>query len=660
MKKHISLLLILFSFLTTYANDDSIIFTIGDKDITAEEFLRIYNKNNSLPNSYDKKTVDEYIDLFINYKLKVIEAEAQGYDTAADFVKEFKGYRDQLAEPYLKNSKYDEELLKEAYDHFIEERNASHIIIRCPKNAPPADTLKAWKKINELKKRIEAGEPFDEVAKEASEGPSASKGGELGWFNVFRMVYPFEKAAYETPLNEVSNIIRTSFGYHIIKINDIRENKGQVHVKHIFVHVEKDPDDLALEAAKNKIYEAYNKLKNGEDWSKIVKEYSEHDPTIENDGDFGWQSSSTVFDEYLQVCFNTPLGEIAEPFLSAYGYHLVMPIEVKPVESFDDVKKTFESKIKRDKERIALVETLTNNELEAKYNLVRKDENLTELFPLLDSNIYTQTWMPYVAKDIKTTILSIGDKDYSVADFAIYLSKQKIKNKSLSLEDVAKKQYSEYCSNMLKEYQKEQLKTEYPDYAHLLQEYYDGILLFNISNDEVWEKATKDSAGLEKFYNSIEEKYVWGERINVSIYEFSDSSLIEPILQVAKKKVKKGLSDKEVNSLVCGNDSIACLSISDKKVEKKDNAWADSITWKKGAYIVTPVKRKLRLYYVNNVIKPQEKTLEDARGLYIADYQNYLEKEWIKSLREKHEVVVHDDVLATVKEKVAEQQKEEE
>ena len=481
MKKQISFLLILFSFLVTYANDNDIIFTIGDKDITAEEFLRIYNKNNSLPNSYDKKSVDEYIDLFINYKLKVIEAEAQGYDTAADFVKEFKGYRDQLAEPYLNNSKYDKKLLDEAYNHFIEERKASHIIVRCAKNATPADTLIAWKKINQLRKRILAGEPFDEVAKEASEGPSAPKGGDLGWFNVFRMVYPFEKGTYETPLNGVSQIVRSSFGYHIIKVTGVRENRGQIHIKHIFVHVDKDPDELALEAAKKKIYEAYNKLKAGEDWATIVKEYSEHDPTIANGGDFGWQSSSTVFDDYLQVCFDTPIGEISEPFLSSYGYHIVMPLETKPVPSFDDVKKDFEAKIKRDKERMALVEALSNNELEAKYNLVRKEENLSEIYPLLDSNIFTQTWMPFAAKNKKETVLQIGDKKYSVTDFAYYLSKQKIKNKSLSLEDAARQAYTNYCHDMLKDYQKEQLKTEYPDYANLLQEYYDGILLFNIS-----------------------------------------------------------------------------------------------------------------------------------------------------------------------------------
>lgn len=650
--KSIALLCCLALSITLFSQQEEIILTIGEKNVTVDEFLRIYNKNNSLPNSYDQKTIDEYLDLFINYKLKVIEAEALGYDTIPEFIKEFGGYRDQLAAPYLENTKLNEQLINEAYERTIEERNVSHILVSVDANALPNDTLIAWNKALEIRNRLVAGESFSDVAKEQSSDPSAqSNGGDLGWFNAFKMVYPFETGAYSTNAGKISIPVRSRFGYHVIKVNEIRENRGSIHIAHIYVRLSPNPDELEVETAKKKIDDAYFALESGTEWREVVRKYSEHQPTIEREGDFGWQSTGTVFDDFLETAYNTPIDGFSKPFQSPYGFHLVKTLEKKPVDSFESMKSDLESRIKRDGERREKMETLSHLELEEKYGVQRFKSKALDIASVLDSTVYSRQWSASKAATLDGMVLKIDETEYTLQDFAKYIENSRPSNNSIPFDYFIDVEYDKYVRKTLKDYQKENLKKEYPEYAHLLQEYYDGILLFNISNDEVWEKATQDTSGLELFFKDLDKKHKWQQRIDVTIYEFSDSLLVEKLLSVAKKKSKKNYTKAQIDAIVCPDDTLGCVTFSDKKVERKENSWADSLNWKKGAYLITSAENNVRMYYVNKILKPENKTLDDARGLYIADYQTYLEKQWIEKLRNKHSVVIHNEVLEKTKEK---------
>ncbi|MCG8697635.1 MAG: peptidylprolyl isomerase [Bacteroidales bacterium] len=654
MKRYLSLFTALLIVAGSFAAKDNTILTIDSKKISADEFLRIYNKNNSLPNTNDQKTVDEYLDLFINYKLKVIEAENKGYDTVPSFLKEFEGYQKQLAQPYLENTKITDKLLEEAYNRHKKEVNASHILIRLDKNPSPEDTLTAWNKAIEARNRIVNGEKFEDVAKELSEDPSAQQnGGKLGWFNAFKMVYPFESGAYSTPKGEVSQPVRSQFGYHVIKVNDVRENRGSIKVSHIYVRLNREPDELEIESAKKKINEAYDALQKGDDWVKVVENFTEHEPTKENGGDFGWLTTGTVFPEFLDMCYKVELDSISEPFKSDYGFHIVKPVEKKSYESFDELKEQFERNIRRDTDRKAEMDKLSKKELEDKYQLKRSAQPLQSLVSVMDSSVYQGEWDAIKASAINAPIFTIGQKQYMLTSFAEYISNKQPATMNTSIESFVDIEFENFVSISLKEYQEENLKVEYPEYAHLLQEYYDGILLFNISNDEVWEKATSDTSGLENYFKGLAEKHQWKDRLDVTIYSFKDSILVDKITPIAKQKLELEYSEDTINQLVCEVPGMKCVSVLDRKVERAENAWVDSLKWEIGANLLTNSNGSFKLYFVNQILEPKEKTLEDARGLYIADYQGYLEKEWIKELRNKYMIEVNPKVMKKVKKQTA-------
>ena len=636
------------------AGEEATIVTIDNKEFKSDEFLRIYNKNNNLPGDSEKKSIDEYLDLFVNYKLKVIEAENQGYDTASSFKQEFTKYQKQLAKPYLENKELTEELIKESFERYQYEVNASHILIQIKNSSSAQDTLDAWNKIKSIQARLAAGEPFGEIAAAESDDPSAkSNNGDLGWFGAFRMVYPFESAAFSTPVGEISAPVKTRFGYHLVKVNDKRPNRGEVRPAHIFVQIPQGASDFELEAAQNKINKAYNELQNDGDWNDIVMNYSEHEATKSNGGDFGWMSTGSVVEQFLDSCFAIENGTFSEPFRTQYGFHIVKTLDKRGAKSFTEVEEELKNKINRDSDRKEHLNALTQNDLEQKYGVGKFQENVDELKKYVSDEAHDGAWNADTVQQLNKPVLKIGKTQFSQYDFAKFLATKEPASKEITINDFVNTEFDAFIKQEVFNYQEAQLVVEYPDYAHLVQEYYDGILLFNISNDLVWEKATKDSTGLEAFYKNLDTKYEWKQRLYVTKYSYSDSGLTQKILPIAKKQAKKKMTKYDVMELVCPEDTLkSCLSnLREYKIEAGDKAWADSLTWKKGSYLETVDGDNTVLYYVNAILKPGYKTLKDARGIYIADYQTYLEKQWIAELREKYTIEVNQEALTKLKEK---------
>lgn len=650
MKTYFTILTTLIALQFSFAQQSNdVLMTIDDKQVTKDEFLRIYNKNSSIADD-QKKSVDEYLDLFINYKLKVIEAENLGYDTVSSFIKEMDGYVRQLAKPYLENDESLDSFVVEAYQHTLEEVNVSHILIPLNQSSLPKDTVVAYNKIMELRNRVvNKGEDWDQVIKDETPSPGNEIGGDLGWFAGFRMVYPFESAAYNTPVGQISMPVRTEYGYHLIRVNDRRKNRGEVQVSHIMTILPKNYSDIELAAAQQKIQKAYDELQAGADWNETAIKYSEHKKTLSRGGNLGWLKTGSTPDEIMDAAFSLDSGKYSTPVRTIYGFHIVRPTGFKSVPAFDDVKADYTKRVQTTMAISNITKSWKLDQIKAEYGYKFYEENLDPLYARLDSGIFSKSWNADKAKDLVAPVFTIGDKIYTQYDLAKFISSKKFLPNTPSYAISVRQRLFGYIDEKLYDYEIGQLPRKYPEYRYLLEEYHDGILLFNLTEDKVWKPAVDDSTGLQNYYNNLPEKYKWETRLAITKYIYKDSLLTSRILKAAKKRVKTGMNSAEMSKSICPKDSLPCVSFVELKYEKGDNALADSLTWVKGSYLVSKDKESRLLYYVDAILPEQIKTLKDARGLYTADYQTYLEKQWIQELREKYAIKINEELLSQIR-----------
>lgn len=648
MKKIISTFPLLLTLLVGFSQSPGYLMKIDGREIDSKEFLRVYNKNNNITPETEKKSIDEYLDLFINYKLKVIESENRGYDTMQSFIDEFGGYRDQLAKPYIQNEEIKADLIQEAYSRHKEEVNAAHILIQCDENASPEDTLKAFEKVSEIRTRLLAGEPFDEVAKATSDDPSVKENaGKLGYFSAFSMVYPFESGAYNTKVGQLSKPVRTRYGYHLIKVLDKRQSRGSVKVAHCMTRIPYEASAPEKEAAKEKIDKAYLALMNGKSWEEVVQEFSENPRTKANNGDVGWLQSGQAPPEFLDVCFKLDTGKFSKPIETSGGYHIAFILEKKPIESFDEIKEKLSRKVDSDPLRQQTLKDLMRAELISKYGIKKHENKIFALEQYMDSSLYSGGWDFNKAENLSEPVLTVGKRNLSQADFAQFISTDAYQEKE-SFKTILERKFEEYTEKSLYAYATDMLPKENPDYKYLLQEYHDGILLFNLTNDLVWQKAQEDTVGLKEFYKNAD-KYLWKERIDVIVYEYKDNSFTAKLPKLIKKHRKKDYNDEYLISALCPKDSIPCISSSSKTYEKGQDALTEKFTWEKGFNTVISKEDVNYFYYIEEVLPPQPKKLDDTKGLYIADYQNYLETKWIVDLREKYSIELNKKELERIK-----------
>ncbi|MGD2036002.1 MAG: peptidylprolyl isomerase, partial [Bacteroidales bacterium] len=555
---------------------------IDDREISKDEFLRIYNKNKNITED-NQKSVDEYLDMFINYKLKVIEAENRGYDTMSSFIKEMNNYTIQLTDSYFNDDKIIDSLVVKAYERSLEEIKGRHLLLNISYKSPPKDTAVMYDSIMKIRHMIVSGKTFDEVLDEVSPDPRKKIGGKLGWFSAFRMVYPFEVAAYSLPVGEVSMPIRTKYGYHLFIVDGRRKNMGDIEAAHIMTLVRRNATDLEKEAARKKIEKAYAELTRGVSWDSVVVKYSEHKASARRKGYIGWLNSSNSPESILDTCFALDSGDYSRPFLSPYGYHIMKSMDHKLVPSFEEVKEDYERKLRSDSYIKMVMKNQVLDNIKNEYGFTSYKENIDSLFTLIDSSVYDKKWDPAVAKDLTKPVIVIGDKEFTQYDLAEYLSEKQSRIRKRSLNQWFYEQVTDFTENTLKDYERSRIPEKNPDLKHLLEEYHDGILLFNLTEDEVWQKAIEDTAGLEKYYNELPEKYSWDERIAITKYVYSDSSMITPLLKLARLKTKKKLTRQQISSKICDESHPECVEIREMKYEKGDNAITDSIDWKKGS-----------------------------------------------------------------------------
>jgi peptidyl-prolyl cis-trans isomerase SurA len=631
--------------------DNSTLLSVGGDNVTRGEFMTIYKKNNSNPTAIDKKSVTDYLDLFINFKLKVKEAKDLGLDTVKTFVSELRGYRKQLATPYLTDKEVNDKLLTEAYDRSKKDVRASHILIKCDFEALPKDTLTAYKKAMSLRDRINKGEDFNKLAEQFSDDPSAKENkGDLGYFTVFNMVYQFENAAYSTPKGQVSMPVRTRFGYNLVKVEDVRDAQGTIRTAHIMVKLPKDAKQADIDAAKVKIDEVYNKLKGGEKFEDLAAKYSDDKASAKKGGELPWFGTGRMVPEFETAAFGLKAdGDYSAPVLTQYGWHIIKRMEKKGVPAFDDVKTEFKSKIGKDSRSEKSKTSLVNKiKVEASFKEDRK--MLLDFNKAVDSTIYDGNWKSDKAAALTKVIFNFGNKNYTQQDFAKYIATRQTKRtKDVSIQAIVNTMYDKFVEESAMTYEDSQLETKYPAFRDLLNEYRDGMLLFEITDKKVWSKAVEDTLGLKGFYDANKTNYMWGERADVTIFKFANKEVAERFRKYMKKNAKNNPTNDQILKEINKNSQLD-LQIEEGVYSKKDNENVDKVSWVAGT--MSPdmdSEKSIIIVRVNKVLPAAPKSISEARGLITADYQNYLEKEWIGKLRKKYSVTIDQNVLDSIK-----------
>ena len=623
--------------------NDPVIMTINGNPVTKSEFEYIYNKNNST-NSIDKKTLNEYVDLFVNFKLKVEEAKTQGLDTTATFINEYSGYRAQLAKPYLVDKKAEEATIEEAYNRMKEDVEVSHILIRVAQDASVADTLAAWNKIKNIEKRLKK-ESFEKVARETSEDPSvADNDGHIGWISAFNTIYPFETRAYNTPVGTISAPVRTAVGYHIIKIHDRRASLGEVLTSHIMVFTNRD-DDEQNKVAKQKIDSLYQRVLAGDDFGKLATDYSDDKGTATRGGELPWFGTGRMVPEFEKAAFALKtIGDVSEPIQSAYGWHIIKLLDKRAILSFDEAKADIERKIKRDVRANVGEESFVAG-LKAEYKLQVEKANADEFAKLLEGKQLTDSLFLLETASLNKVLISFAGKQFSQADFAEFLKINSYSQKTIPSEIIDEK-LEAFISKELLAYEDTQLAQKYDDFRFLSQEYYDGILLFEISNQEVWEKASKDTEGLKNFFEANKADYAWDKpHYKGRVIYCKDKATMKAAKSIIKKSHNDSI-DKYLRTRL--NDSIQYVKIEKGLyVEGNNNVIDEQVFKQKGKY--TPTEEYPLVFVAGKLLKEMPEEYSDVRGLVTADYQTFLEEEWIKYLRKKYPVFINEEVLKTVK-----------
>jgi len=631
----------------SFAQKEPVVMTINDKPVTKSEFLQIYTKNNPNP-SFDKDSLDRYMQLFEVFKLKVAEAEALGYDTLPRLQKELDGYKKQLALPYLIDSVQNQAMVQEAYNRTATEVRCSHILIKLDPNASPKDTLAAYNRLLGLKARIEKGEDFASVAKSklGSEDPSVvNNGGDLGYFTAFQMVYPFEEKAYTTAVGTVSEPFRTRFGYHILKVTDKRPARGTIKVAHLMISTGRDATTETRLNAEKKINEIYDSLVAGSSWEKMVNAYSEDANSIKKAGElpaFGSGTSQRMVLDFEDAAFALKRpGEFSKPVKTQYGYHIIKLIEWTPVKSFDNMRRELQAKVNKD-ERSKITQDSFVQKLKTQYNYAYKGAKvLPSIETEIDSTFFVGKWKASEIKGNKTLFV-LGTKKFKQQDFAAYMEKN---FRSVRKDDpavVVKQLYNQWEKSQILAYEEALLPTKYPAYKALVQEYHDGIILYEIMQDQVWNKAVKDTAGLRAFFMENRNKYTWTERLEATIYECKDEYIA---VQVYGMLVQSDTVNSKAVLEVINKDSELNLKVRMNKFEVSQTPYLQNRKFTPGLNPVYLMDGKWYVVKVTAVLPPAPKEYTEAKGLATSDYQAHLEKKWLEALRLKHKIVINEDVL---------------
>ncbi len=616
---------------------------INGKPVSLKEFETMYTKNLDLVQDPAQKDIDNYMQLFTRYKLELEDAYQKKYDTIPQLQRELKSYRKDLAKKYLADNDIIDKLVKEAYERMKTDVHVAHILVQVGADAAPQDTLRAYKKIMAIYKKAQAGEDFSKLAQQNSQDPSAKDNkGDLDYINVFHTVYPFETAAYNTPVGKISKPFRTRFGYHIVKVLDKRPAKGEIEVAHIVtMNNKKDKEG----DAKTRIFNIYEKLKNKQDtFENLARKFSDDKNSARRGGrlrKFGIRSMIPPFEKAAFALKNP--GDFSKPFQTRYGWHIVKLLKKYPVPAFEQIKAMLKQKVMRD-ERSKMGKEKLLKRIEKQFP-IKMTGNLDVVKNHITKDFFINKWQIPQDKSADQTLFVINnDKKVTYKDFYQYLYQRQGHNPATfeQKEQIIKKFFNRFKKDQLFAYYNNHLEQIYPDFAQTMQEYKNGLMLFRIKSDMVWDKSIKDTLGLEQFYKAHKFQYKLPKRYDVIMVQTNDKKTAKKIAKDLEKG--KGKEDiikkyKAHKILVKEKDYVA----GDKIIQKHSLKTGKTEIYKDGKqYVVLYLKQ----------IKPEEiPDLKAVKGKVTNDYQNYLEEQWLNALKKKYPVEINESVWQQLRKK---------
>ena len=627
-------------------NKDQVLLTVDGEPVMTSEFLRVYNKNLDLVKDESQKDVDGYLKLFTEYQLKLKEAKRLKLNEDAKYQREFLRYKKQLTQNYLSENKVTDALVKEAYNRSNVDLNASHILVRIDESSK--DTLSTYNQVLQLRERV-LKEGFDAVKADKHNGKTIFLE-DLGYFSAFKMVYNFETAAYNTPKGELSMPFRTQFGYHVVKVNDRRQSRGTITAAHIMIALQQkdtllNPDE--------RINDIYKKIQQGESFESLAKQFSDDKSSARNGGKLsafksGQLSSVKFEDEAFALTAN---GDISKPFKTAYGWHIVKRIDLKPVQTFEEQKSALEAKVKRDS-RSKLINTAMVNELKKRYTVAYKNDAKSYFESILNEGFFKRSWN--LPEDFKNddVLFTINNRTFTYSEFGRHLmsAQRGYMGRKSAFSNLVEKEYNSFFETSILQYREDNLESENKDFANILKEYRDGLLLFDLMEKEVWNKASKDTVGLEQYYLKNTAKYQWDNRVEVVMVSTADKKVAAKAL----KMIKKGKSQEAIEAAY--NTEAKKNVIFTKGIfDVTDSKLPSNLNLKEGVGEVYTHNDAYHVIDVVKVLPAGNKTLEEAKGNVINDYQAQIEDEWIKSLYNRFEIVVNKKALKKVKSKIKKQ-----
>ena len=673
--------------------DDPVMFDIDGQQIRRSEFMKEFiqsiGKDPSAPKTactYEKRqALQEYVELFANFRAKLADAKAKGYDQKPELIRELNQYRNELASPYLLDSATLKDLLNEAYDrnHYVV--HAHHILVKCADNASPDDTLKAYQRAQSVYKRVMNGEDFNKIALEEEQRsddgiirdldkPKTYIAGDLGYFTVFDMIYPFENATYSLKVGEISKPIRTRFGYHIIKLIDKKPFYGQSKVQHIWVR-----GDIKVSTGQSKIEEAYQRLQSGESFESVAQSLSDDKTSYETGGRLPMLPVNKLPSEYVdKIADGMREGSYTKPFHTRFGWHIVKLLHKDTIPDFEDLVSQYKQKLTRDqrnskpkdrfiadaKKRYGFKDFTQEYPKDKKGKKLPKAMATFDPLPqMLTDSVFQKRWKYddslLTAND--QVLFTVGGKDYKLSDFAKYVKNKQIVEAKSDYEVYLNTRYKSYTDESVLKCANENLERDNAEFAALMEEYRNGLIIFAYNEDNIWSKAMTDTTGLKAFYyinrkkkdinNPADSNYFWNERARTMVVTVSDSTCLAAskafkIVDKASKKKTSLSGVKELLTKAVDKKSTVKNPISvalDVYEEGRHNELARK-EWRPGTYIHREGKG-YKIYVVEQMINPALKTLDEARGYYITDYQNEMGQELNERLRRKYNVKIHQDVV---------------
>jgi len=608
----------------------NVLLSVNNEEILADEFLNVYNKNIQLVQDDGKKDIEDYLELYINYKLKIAEAKSEGFHKKQSYLNEYNKYKNQLINAYLTDKNVTAELLWEAYNRTREEVKAQHILVRTTNQ----DTLAALNQIQTFRSRF-LNESFETLKKNIHNGTTIFVE-DLGYFSAFKMVYDFESVAYNTKVGEISQPFKTQFGYHVVKVLDKRSSRGQAEAAHIMIATKSK--DLE-QTPEQRINELFQLLQQGESFENLAKQYSEDKSSALNGGKLKPFKSGEINSEiFVDTAFSLDVGAFSNPIQTMFGWHIIKLLNKKPVESFEQLKFDLDKKIKRDSRSQVINKRMVMALMNQYQVQAPKYDTISSLFIKKDDS---EKWILNKGLDPKNQFIKIKDRILTYSDFLSFL------NNKLRLKKSLKEQYNTFLEKSVLQYKKDQLPVENAEYASVLKEYEEGLLLFDIMQEKIWNSAKNDSIGLLKHYESNASKFISPKKISGAIARSSKKRTLKKV----KKLWTNNLSNDDVSKVL--NTKNQNVVFSSGVFEVGSSLIPQHTVFQTGISDILPLDNS---YVVLNILEQQsEKILsfEEAKGAVIASYQNLLEQKWVEALRSKYSFSVNQNVLNDLKSKIS-------